>query len=351
MSTFEHKGTRKTLRLLSEMPLRVTKTSRSEPAQLVFPNGGRCTSTCIACADEPCRLLSAEERTVEGVNAFAGDASSALCPTKAISWESSSEVPKIDPIACIGCGLCVSRCPVGAISIQDDVAVVSTNTSPSEDCQQSTLPFSTGQDQQRNQLASLPRRELQEPILDDLEVVRVATTLSKAPAVVQKAAVRSALIAAECSVSLSRKGDVHTRMDGAYSAADGVRGSLEVEFVLDSLEAVRASLDDIAVLNSRYDLPKPEQTPLVVCGELPHERQGYWQVVRDIYRVLDIKVRTATVGSLLLLVWNGKRLTAATLDELTPHFESTSIRKQIEEVLERSVTIPQRLGGVLEPEK
>lgn len=351
MSTFEYSGTRKTLRLFTETPMRVTKISRSKPAQLVFLNGAKCTSVCIGCADEPCRLLSANERTIEGVNAFAGDTSSALCPTKAISWDSSSEVPKVNPNACIGCGLCVSRCPVGAISIQDDVAVVSANENPGEDCQWSVRPFSAGQTQQRNQLASIPRRELQEPILEDLEVARVTSTLSRASDVVQKAAVRSVLIATDCSVSLSRKGDVHTRMDGTYSTADGARGSLEVEFGLDSLEAVRASLDDVAVLNSRYDLPKSEQTPLVVCGELPRERQGYWQVVRDIYRVLDIKVRTATVGSLLLLVWNDKKLTAATLDELTPHFESTSIREQIEKVVGRSVMIPQGLGGVLEPEK
>lgn len=351
MSTFEYRGTRKTLRVFPEIPLQITKTSRSEPAQLVFPNGGTCASSCIGCVNEPCRLLSAEEGTVEGVSAFAGDTSSALCPTKAISWDFDLEVPKVDPNACISCGLCVSRCPIGAISIQGDVAVVSTDEGPTDDCQWSTLPYSTGQDRQRSQLASLPQRELREPILDDLAAVHLATTLSKASDVVQKAAVRSALVAAQCSVSLSRKGDVHTRMDGTYSTTDGVCGSLEVEFGLDSLEAVRATLDDVAVLNSRYGIQKSEQTPLVVCGELPRERQGYWQVIQDIYRVLDIKVRTATLGSLLLLVWNDKRFTAATLNELTPHFGSTSIREQIEEALGRSVTIAHGHGGVLEPEK
>lgn len=351
MSTFEHRGTRKALRIFTEVPERVVKSARSEPAELVFSNGSSYTSSCIGCADEPCRILTNNERTIDGLNAFAGDTSSAVCPVKAITWDPGLEAPEIDPTACIGCGLCVSRCPVGAISIHDNVAMVATTVPTSGDSRLSTTPFSSGQVQQRKQVAIIPKYELQEPILDDAEVFRVTTALSKASDVIQKTAVRSVLVAAGCSVSLSRKGDVHTRMDGTYSTFDGVRGSLEVEFGLDSLEAVRASLDDVAVLNSRYHLPKSEQTPIVVCGELPRERQGYWQVVRDIYRVLDIKVRTATVGSLLLLVWNGKSLTTAILDELTPHFESTSIREHIEAALGRPVTIPQGLGGILEPEK
>ncbi|MDU4244090.1 MAG: 4Fe-4S binding protein [Varibaculum cambriense] len=351
MSTFEHRGTRRVLRIFNEVPERVVKFTRSEPAQLIFPDGSSCTSSCIGCADEPCRILTTDERTIDSVNAFAGDSSSAVCPMKAITWNPRLEAPKIDPTVCIGCGICVSRCPVGAISVRDNVAMVSATEPTNADSRLSTVSFSSGQVQQRKQVAIIPRYELQEPILDDVEVFRVTTALSKTSDVIQNTAVRSVLVAAGCSVSLSRKGDVHTRMDGTYSTLDGVRGSLEVEFGLDSLEAVRASLDDVAVLNSRYHLPKSEQTPLVVCGELPRERQGYWQVVRDIYRVLDIKVRTATVGSLLLLVWNGKSLTTAILDELTPHFESTSIREHIEAALGRPVTVPQGLGGILEPEK
>lgn len=351
MSTFEHRGTRKTLRIFSEVPERVVKFTRSEPAQLVFSNGCSCISSCIGCADEPCRILTNDERTIDGLNVFAGDTSSSLCPVNAITWDTALEVPDINPATCIGCGLCVSRCPVGAISVRDNVAVVATADPASSSSCLSTTSFSGGQLLQREQVALIPKYELKEPILDDAEVFRVSTALSKASDTIQKTAVRSVLVAARCSVSLSRKGDVHTRMDGTYSTLDGARGSLEVEFGLDSLEAVRASLDDVAVLNSRYDLRKSEQTPFVVCGELPRERQGYWQVVRDIHRVLDMKVRTATVGALLLLVWNSKPLTAAVLDELTPHFESTSIREQIEAVLGRPATIPLGVGGILEPEK
>lgn len=350
MSTFEHRGARKSLRIFTEIPHRIIKVNYSEPAELVFPSGTSCTSSCIGCTDEPCRLLNCNERTVDGVTAFSGDTSSAVCPVKAITWDVNTEAPTINPDSCIGCGICVSRCPVGAISVSDGIARISNNISIAS-CQTVKVPFSVGQTQQRKQLAVSPECEFREPILDDLQAVRVTESLSRSSDIIQKAAVRSVIVAAGGSVSLSRKGDVHTRMDGTYSTNDGMHGSLEIEFGLDSLEAVRASMDDVAVLNSRYYLPKEQQAPLVVCGELPRERQGYWQVVRDIHRVLNIKVRTATVGSLLLLVWNGKALNAETLDTLTPHFESTSIREQIEAVLERAVTIPHGLGGILEPKK
>ncbi|WP_087007953.1 4Fe-4S binding protein [Brevibacterium yomogidense] len=351
MSIFEHKGDRKNLRLLTEVPQRVVKECASAPAKWIFPNGPDCVSSCIACADEPCRKIGESEQSVPGIDALAGDLSSVLCPVNAIGWDATLETPKIDPDTCIGCGLCVARCPVGAISVLEGIATVATDQSQESTPRTKTMPLSAGQLEQQDQIAELPTLESAEPIAKDIGVVGVTEVLENSSEAVQKAAVRSLLVAAGGSVSLSRKGDVHTRMDGTYATKGGALGSLEVEFGFDSLEALRASLDDVAVLESRYGIPIADQVPLVVCGGLPRERQGYWQVVLDIDRVLELKIRTATAGAMLLLVWNRKPFTAQVLDQLTPHFGSTSIRSQIEAALGRPVDIPRGLGGILEPEK
>lgn len=351
MSTFEHRSTRKNLRTFIDLPLRVIKHHADQPAEWKFPDGSCSTGGCIGCADEPCRLVTPGERSVAGIDAFATESGSALCPVKAISWDASSESPVIDATQCIGCGLCVARCPVGAISLVDRIATVSKVEDEAREPRTTLQSFDMTKDNQRSQIQDLPRVESSHPVANDAEAARITTALSKQTDTVQKNAVRSIIVAGGGSVALTRKGDVHTRMDGTYSTGDGAKGSIEIEFGMDSLEAVRASLDDVAVLSSRYGLSKENQSPLVVCAQLPRERQGYWQVVRDINRVLDLEVRTATVGSLLLLVWNGHELTAWTLDQLTPHFESTSIRKQIETVLGRPVALPLGEGGILEPEK
>ncbi len=56
---------------------------------------------CMQCTDAPC---------------------AAACPVEAISRESSSGAWLVDPELCIGCRLCISACPLGAVSFSPDAA-------------------------------------------------------------------------------------------------------------------------------------------------------------------------------------------------------------------------------------
>ena len=47
---------------------------------------------------------------------------SAVCPTDAMALGEDG-VPVIDEALCVGCGLCVARCPVGAISLDSDAGL------------------------------------------------------------------------------------------------------------------------------------------------------------------------------------------------------------------------------------
>lgn len=351
MSKFSHKSDRRNVKIFENVPSSIVKTKQDRPADWVVSQDHLSPSFCISCVDEPCRSLTVGERSVVGIDSFSSDPGNSVCPVNAIEWDSVSEAPFIDAEACIGCGLCVSRCPVGAMTLKDQVASVSLPDGRASLSLCSIGPIETFGGRQRLQVDQLPAIDASYPIADDEEAVRITSLLSEQDESVQRLAVRSASVAAGFAVSLSRKGDVHTRMDGSYSTEDGAIGSLEVEFGSESLEAVRASLDDVAVLNSRYDLAPERQTPLVVCAELPRNRQGYWQVVSDINTVFGMKISTASVGSLLLLVWNGKRLSCEILEQLTPSFRSTSIRDQIESVLGRKVQIGVGAAGILEPEK
>jgi len=52
------------------------------------------------------------------------DVNDNVCPTSAISWDKESLTPSINEKQCINCGLCASRCPVGAIYLTSKCAVV-----------------------------------------------------------------------------------------------------------------------------------------------------------------------------------------------------------------------------------
>lgn len=350
MQQIAYEGARQHLKLFQKPPVSIERTQQDSAAEWRFEDGSSIAGACVGCIDEPCRLVHQNEQVVPSLSSFSRSRNSALCPVEAMSWDNQDEVPVIDQDACIGCGLCVARCPVGAISMKEHVASVATPTDSHLLHMLTSRSVSVAKSEQRSQLTALPPIKATVPVQDDAEVVTVSRKLKHVPEPMQRRAVRSVLVAAGNTVAISRQGDVHTRMDGIYSNGSEL-GSLEVEFGNDSLESIRATLDDIAVLHCRYKLDLKKQDPLVVCLSLPRERQGYWQVISDISRVLGIEVRTVTFAALLLLVWNGKVADNQALSEFIPKFGSTSIRDATTSTLGREVALAVGEEGILEPEK
>lgn len=142
---------------------------------------------------------------------------------------------------------------------------------------------------------------------------------------------RNLLIALGFNCSIRRIGDVYTRMDALISK-DGIVSPVEIEYQDDTLSAARNLLDDLAVLHDRYGVSPDICTPIALCLAIPKTRQGYFQVCEDIRKVLGIKIRTLTVGALLLLVWSGVDLL---FDEenFCLAFRATSIRQDLTNLL------------------
>ena len=164
--------------------------------------------------------------------------------------------------------------------------------------------------------------------------------------------VRNLIIAWNHECAKSRTGDVYTRMDAVYSSnlKPTCKGVVEIEFGRDTLEASRGILDDIAVMHSRNNLDKNDNAALVVCLSFPNKRQGYFQVIKDINRVLGLKIQTISLGALLLLVWNGAQVNFLSR-EFYVDFDNLSIRGITEFRLNRRINLSDGKLGILEPEK
>ena len=164
--------------------------------------------------------------------------------------------------------------------------------------------------------------------------------------------VRNLIIAWNHECAKSRTGDVYTRMDAVYSSnlKPTCKGVVEIEFGRDTLEASRSILDDIAVMHSRNNLDKNDNAALVVCLSFPNKRQGYFQVIKDINRVLGLKIQTISLGALLLLVWNGAQVNFLSR-EFYVDFDNLSIRGITEFRLNRRINLSDGKLGILEPEK
>jgi hypothetical protein len=164
--------------------------------------------------------------------------------------------------------------------------------------------------------------------------------------------VRNLIIALGYECAISRTGDVYTRMDAIYSSKTNpiCNGVIEIKFGSDTLEASRYILDDIAVMHSRNYLNKTDNVALVICLSLPNKRQGYFQVIKDIYKVLNLKIQTISLGTMLFLIWNDVSVDFLS-GEFYVDFDHLGIRETTESILNRKVHLSEGKLGILEPEK
>lgn len=303
MQVFKELSNRQNISILKEIPFALL-IHQCTPGVACFRNGDECYIGCLSCANPRCMHFSDREIECEYVNGFPSDKSINVCPVDAIAWDNEGHVPIIDAQKCINCGICASRCPVGAIYFTDqEKPAVYSSTSMYTTKEKYDEANLSNHIYQVNQLLKIPRTGVYLNANDFL-LEKIYEKLFNLRNNYHNTVGRNLLIALGCKCSIRRIGDVYTRMDAIYSSQAGSFGAVEIEFGRDTLDASRGILDDIAVLNTRYGINKLDNKALVICLQLPNARQGYWQVVKDIAVVEGIKIGTITVGALMLLLWN-----------------------------------------------
>lgn len=348
MPYLNEKSRRTKLRVLKDDNVSHINQNYGEPAKMKGVStycGG-----CIGCDNPMCmKYTDSEIGKIDILPDFSYERSYEVCPVNAMSFDKNDGNIVIDKSKCISCGLCADRCPMGAIYFDKGVKV---NKCDSENyvLVDSSVDNIKKQYKQIEKLYKLGREKkyqkennsVMDGIYDELQKV-------DGRSLVQNILVRNILISMGYNCAISRTGDVYTRMDGVYTDNECF-GVIEIEFGRDTLEASRGILDDVAVLESRFNINKHDNTPLVVCLSLPNKRQGYFQVVKDVNRVIDMKIQTITLGALLVLLWNGKSVDFSS-KLFYADFDDMSIRNEVENILGRRVNITNGYLGVLEPEK
>lgn len=347
MRVFSETANRRNISILREIPSRIEYRSGS-PAIAHFSDRPSVSLGCIGCTNPKCMRLDPQDIMCSEVENFPNDQSLNACPVEALQWDSDSDTPVVDTEKCINCGICINRCPIGAIYF-DGVVKVNSTLSDNQIRGIADTASITLQNQQiealdnvrKNGISIMESDELLEAIYEKLKGIRSNY---------HNAIARNLLISLGCRSAMRRIGDVYTRMDAVYASADHCFGAVEVEFGRETLDASRGILDDIAVLNTRYGIDKNANMPLVICLQLPNARQGYWQVVKDVKTVEDIPISTITIGALMLLNWNGCLFIP---DGVTYYldYDNMNLRSIIAGQLDRNIQMSSKLLGVLEPMK
>ena len=268
------------------------------PTTVTLTDGRTGAGTCLGCGSMRCIEMDESEFALFGeLDNFPGDPSRDVCPTKAIRWngESSTAIVAGD---CIGCGLCISRCPYGAINLADGLTARVETTNPDG----LAVPGPTQRDhppvKRSGQIAKTSA-----PAASNLAKTVAALDDSRMTLLV-----RNLLNEIGLNVRTRRRGDTNMRIDAVGFSLSQRPFVVEIETGAGVLDSPRALLEDVAVLHSRYAYAVDKIDPVSIILALPSIRSEYYQVIRDIEKVIGLRCRTLTIGALITLLWNCARI-------------------------------------------
>lgn len=326
-------------------PTRLDFGPGGQPAKISLSNGSDVTGTCLGCRNAPCMTLSVSDTELpEPLSSFPGDPAKDVCPTSALFWNNDENNVTVDQATCIGCGLCIVRCPYGAISLDAaGKAVVETSDPDSV-----TTTRLTGSD-----LSAHPKLQrvgrIGPPNSPALRYM--PSSLAGLNDLESTKFVRNLLIACGVKCRTRRKGDTNIRMDGVIGLADGRLGVLEIELGNAMLESPRALLEDVAVLHGRSGIAVNNIDPVSVVLSLPNNRSEYFRVIEDIEMVLGIRCRTVTIGALLAILWQFQTLGGLPAELFATFTTDTNLFPAMKKLISDAIPAEQPYPGAYWPTK
>jgi Fe-S-cluster-containing hydrogenase component 2 len=306
-----------------------------QTTQIAFHNGKTAPATCIRCIDAPCAVLSDEETRPSNLPDFPADRNPSVCAAEAIEVPAAGGAPRVHSDRCVMCGVCASRCPVGAIRLVADTGAVVDDADSAAFVETSAV--AKEQTELRSRFSKVPghgTRIAETDRLVDTVFDRMARAGERVGDRYPNLITRSLLIGAGVGAALGRKGNNHMRMDLLLYPPGVERGVAAVEFGQEAvMEGPRDVLDSLAVLASRHKWDAKTTTAAVLSDSLPNRRSEYWHVVQDIAKTLSVKVQTITAFALMLANWNRIKLTPGVIASFYVDRDITSYRGEVLEKL------------------
>jgi len=270
-----------------------------QPTAWLAQSGSALAASCLACPDSPCMRLDPIHDEHDTRDSGSTPEYDLVCPSDSLNLSFDGK-PRVDESLCVQCGVCATRCPVGAIYISPDGAVVRTDTS--EQLASDERAFYEAREALAQSLwFQFPDRnqELVEQCLRSLESIRVLD--NPAPAV--RSLVQSVFRTFGIPVRIRRVGDTNAPAEFWANSKSSVL-TIELQPNGDEISGVRRLLAATARLASRYRLDVKEVIPVLVLNALPNRRSGLYELLSDVESRLAIRIRVTTISMLIALANN-----------------------------------------------
>lgn len=244
-------------------------------------------SCCLRCPDEPCLRFSPDESG--GGNAIA------VCPVDAIHHARSDQGPTIAD-HCMGCGLCATRCPVGALHFAANGRVEVVPPDPSV-----TAPVGSEDEFFRERSAHATIVEW-----PDRSWAEVGRRMAEAATELKQNAfyplVAHLFTAAGHPAWRPAHGDTSNRIDLILiDELDSIPVEVKsrTESLIINVKSVQQALENRIVLDERaFVAADTDSSTLVVGYDYPPERSDVAELIDDIDTAFGIKVGMISLAHL-----------------------------------------------------